>query len=759
MIRLCFEGTERMLSLPGRLQPVCGLLILLLAATPALADWNYGDSSLVTAPAPVLNTAVASGSTRLFVPGLSILPDQQRVGDVASYTVDPASGELNPSTAWRARQTITAASRGTMLTWNGTAGVLFSYANLSAQQQADINQDPNVVSWLQGNPVAGYRERTAGILGDLQNTNLLHVGQEDQGYAGLPESPSCVSANGQYYDAGINCTGALVYPYFVSQKQFRPSMLYFGANDGQLHGLRADTGAEQLAYVPAGIYASWQDADENGVRDAGETVDKKLHALAQPSYTHRAFVDGQLAAGDAFFSGSWRSLLVGGLGAGGRSVFALDVTDTSFAPADVRWEFNHPQLGYTFSKPVIGRMPNGDWAAIFGNGADSGGDRARLFIVNLANGTLIKMIDTGVGSAASPNGMMSVQVLRDAQQTITAVYGADLQGNIWRFDVASQMQNEWHLDYRVFRATDMTDTRQPVTGEIALGSLVGVSGTMVYFGTGKYFETTDNQYVTGADLPAFNTFYGVLDQGVTVSRSALVQQTLSASAGEWVVGSSNAVNYAGSHKGWYINLAVNGSLNGMRFIGQPLLHDRVLSFTAFAPLSSQSFQSLLLYVDPRDGSMVDERLLDTNGDGLVDNLDAFVAGMTKPELLSDSTALLGTPQRYFNYLATVFNASGVSPVRLENLFDADLDGVADILDADDDNDGVPDTLDVYPLDPLESANHDGDLLGDNADLDDDNDGVADADDEAPLNPAIGLRVLPLEGGYTGASVRESHRVE
>ena len=59
-------------------------------------------------------------------------------------------------------------------------------------------------------------------------------------------------------------------------------------------------------------------------------------------------------------------------------------------------------------------------------------------------------------------------------------------------------------------------------------------------------------------------------------------------------------------------------------------------------------------------------------------------------------------------------------------YDNDQDGIDDVLwDTDDDNDGVIDTEDLYPLDEKESADVDGDGLGDNADPDDDNDGVND----------------------------------
>jgi hypothetical protein len=65
--------------------------------------------------------------------------------------------------------------------------------------------------------------------------------------------------------------------------------------------------------------------------------------------------------------------------------------------------------------------------------------------------------------------------------------------------------------------------------------------------------------------------------------------------------------------------------------------------------------------------------------------------------------------------------------------DTDKDGIADDADTDDDNDGVEDTKDAFPLDGRESVDTDADSMGNNADTDDDNDGVEDAKDAFPLD--------------------------
>ena len=65
--------------------------------------------------------------------------------------------------------------------------------------------------------------------------------------------------------------------------------------------------------------------------------------------------------------------------------------------------------------------------------------------------------------------------------------------------------------------------------------------------------------------------------------------------------------------------------------------------------------------------------------------------------------------------------------------DTDNDGIGDACDDDDDGDGVPDNSDLCPLvaDPKQKDT-DGDTLGDACDDDDDGDGVADAKDNCPL---------------------------
>ena len=62
------------------------------------------------------------------------------------------------------------------------------------------------------------------------------------------------------------------------------------------------------------------------------------------------------------------------------------------------------------------------------------------------------------------------------------------------------------------------------------------------------------------------------------------------------------------------------------------------------------------------------------------------------------------------------------------LKDTDGDGIINHLDIDDDNDGVEDIADIFPLNANETKDTDQDGIGDNADTDDDNDGISDIDE-------------------------------
>lgn len=78
--------------------------------------------------------------------------------------------------------------------------------------------------------------------------------------------------------------------------------------------------------------------------------------------------------------------------------------------------------------------------------------------------------------------------------------------------------------------------------------------------------------------------------------------------------------------------------------------------------------------------------------------------------------------------------------------DSDGDGIPNRQDPDDDNDGVLDKDDAFPLDSAESVDTDGDGIGNNVDTDDDGDGMADTQDLFPLD---GKETVDSDGDKVG----------
>ncbi|MDY0014512.1 MAG: PilC/PilY family type IV pilus protein, partial [Rhodocyclaceae bacterium] len=374
----------------------------------------------------------------------------------------------------------------------------------------------NVLNYLRGDDThegtgtGQYRPRPAGKLGDIVNSSPVYVAKPNLGY---PD----------------NFEGA-AYSAFRTAQVNRTPMVYAGANDGMLHAFKASDGTEKLAFVPKALYS-------------------RLTNLSAQAYAHRYYVDGSPTVADAYLGSAWKTILVGGLNGGGQGIYALDVTSpSSFSESNastiVKWEFtdaNDADLGYTYSQPVIGRLKNGKWAAIFGNGynnteADGNASttgRAYLFIVDLADGSLLAKLDTKAGSATTPNGLASpAAVDMDGDNIVDYVYAGDLRGNLWKFDLTGNSAGSWKVAYGttgspqpLYTAVDGGGTAQPITVRPAVGLHPSqVNGLMVYFGTGKYIETGDN-VTTGAQT---QTFYGIWDKDATVTsgRSSLQQQTV-----------------------------------------------------------------------------------------------------------------------------------------------------------------------------------------------------------------------------------------
>lgn len=497
-------------------------------------------------------------------------------GEMSAYTVDLNSGAIAGTATWQAepllKTKIVAAGNSdsriiytadgttrTLLTSGGgglTAAQLAYFDNTKLSQYASWNATQKstataglLVNYLRGQDRYEDQDRDAGygayerlyrdrekVLGDIIHAQPIYVKAPPHNFA----------------DAG--------YSGFKSSNASRLPTLYAAANDGMLHAFDGETGQERWAYVPP-------------------IVLPELWRLADTDYAnnHRFYLDGPMMISDAYVDGSWKTILIGAMGKGGRGYYALDITD----PADPKplWNFtadNNNNIGYSYGTPFIAKLANGTWVAIVTSGYNnvpegskysSADGKGYVFVLNLADGSVLKTISTNVGSPGNPSGLARINVKVDdfsVDDTAVGVYGGDLLGNMWRFDLDAGT------------ATKLADfgSSKPIMAAPEIADVEGKKA--VYFGTGRYLGEDD---LSDASV---QTIYGIKDDGTTTvsNTSQLVLQTVSGSGTARNI-STNSVDWSTKY-GWYVNLPDSGE----RVNIDPQLYFGTLVFASTVPTAS-----------------------------------------------------------------------------------------------------------------------------------------------------------------------------
>ncbi|MEY2632766.1 MAG: hypothetical protein RIR00_1420, partial [Pseudomonadota bacterium] len=156
-------------------------------------------------------------------------------------------------------------------------------------------------------------------------------------------------------------------------------------------------------------------------------------------------------------------------------------------------------LGYTFGKPVVTKLANGTWVVLVTSGynnvnspAIAGDGQGYLYVLNALTGQIIYKLGTGVGSSSTPSGLAGIAAWVDnptTNNTTQRVYGTDLLGNIWRFDVNDSINPSGREATLVATAKDSSGTAQPITTKPLLASYN--SSPYVIVATGKYLGNSD----------------------------------------------------------------------------------------------------------------------------------------------------------------------------------------------------------------------------------------------------------------------------
>lgn len=545
-------------------------------------------------------------------------------GDILAYSVDGATAAASATETWSARSLLdsaTAANRNIYFNKSGTLSS-FTYTNLGATNQAYFdnlcskslvgsqcsglsatnrgyaNNGVNLVDYLRG--VRTYEEsnsssplyRTrAHVLGDIINSTPVYVGAPIFAYT----------------DAG--------YAAFKLAHGSRAPVVYAGANDGMLHAFDASSGAELWAFVPSAVMPN-------------------LYKLADASYgsKHAYFVDGEVIVGDIYVGGAWKSILVGGLNGGGRSYYALDITDP--ASPSLLWEFTDDNLGLSYGNPQIVKRKDGTWVVAFASGYNNnvgtGDGRGHLFIVDANAGTKLMDISTGVGSVSDPSGLAKINawIADSSDNTALRFYGGDLYGNLWRFDIDDLVLP--HKAAQLLAQFQESDgvTAQPITTMPRL-TTAAASYPIVIVGTGRYLGTKDITDKSVQSIAAIKDSLTNSGVGVVRNNNNMVQQTITVS-GSSSTSTTNAVNWA-SQSGWWFDLPSVGE----RIVTNMALTSNTLIAASAVPkgdVCTSGGSSWLYSIQLNSGSAAGSLYSDS----------ALIVGFTVVKTSDNSTVVLTT---------------------------------------------------------------------------------------------------------------------
>lgn len=646
---------------------------------------NVTASTSSSASATTSNPNVSTGDNYLFK---STFKSALWYGELARYTLDLTTGALSQNADWSQSGTVfsdtttqtyatplldnRSHTTRTIYTYNPTAGQrmdftwaaldtagMSSYFQIAAISSGSAPLQPLSQLCSSGanclDATAQVNSTTAGTTTGAGGINLVNYLRGDRSNEG-PDATTyyfqrthvlgdIVDSQAVYVKAPLWSYNDTGYATFKSDNANRQGMVYVGANDGMLHAFNASSGAEEWAYIPSMLLPN-------------------LYKLADKRYAanHSNYVNATPKTGDVYFgsgsTGTWKTILVGGLGRGGRGYYALDITNPT-SPS-VLWEFKgssatetgyitDADLGYTYGTPIITKLSDGTWVVIVTSGYNNvnpGSGKGIVWVLNAQTGALIKKIDTGMGSATAtvagcsaapcPSGLSKLTAFVDSSRSNNLslrVYGGDLYGNVWRIDL-TQLTAAGGTAYVQLLATLSSDVngvnRQPITTRPEVSYIN--NRPVVYIGTGAYLGASD------VTTTATQTIYALKDPvatsatattlassssattptyanprastcTATTNTNCFVKHALRDSAGVRTINTaaSTAVNYDvdfATMNGWYADMPRTGE----RIDTDPDLQLGTLAFTSNTPASndpcSSGGSSFLNYFDYKTGKAV-----------------------------------------------------------------------------------------------------------------------------------------------------------
>lgn len=362
--------------------------------------------------------------------------DMQWKGSLKKYKLN-SNGSFG-AVQWDAADKLNSKSASSRKIWTtgisttGTNNFSTSYRDdlkslMFPSQSPTDTEVENLINFIRGVDVYDQdsdNNKTESIhkLADIYHSELIVVGKPDapavdDGSISSQKKDSYYRLQKNYnnFKNGSSCGGPC---------RDRKEVVYAGANNGILHAFDASSGEELWGYIPPNVLGNLE----------------KIPSSKANSTNAIYGIDGTPVVKDIYFDDTpndstdnprWRTVLLGALGAGGKGLYAIDITDPNspthlFAisndennKAIQHWDidglkqefgyagssnidpkYDYRKLGETWSTPRIIRIKvsgKDRWVAVFGggyNGAVNPNVGSAVFVMDLEDeGRLLKVID------------------------------------------------------------------------------------------------------------------------------------------------------------------------------------------------------------------------------------------------------------------------------------------------------------------------------------------------------------------------------
>ena len=395
----------------------------------------------------------------------------------------------------------------------------------------------------------GWQRPRIGLLGDTFHSEMVFVGPPRAGYS----SDVTGFGKSESYFRYVNGYGL-----FSEANQSRRPQLYVGANDGMLHAFDEDLN-ERWAFVPPSVTSKLRDM-------LGEVSSTRGRGKSNSVFN----VDGPIAVKDIYIHATkeWKTVLVGGLGYGGKSYYVLDITDpddpqhmftisnndtnktvnywaadgtkTSYPYLSAPEHIDYQKLGDTWSRPSIMLLPYQStdgkikqrWTMVFGGGYGGGassGFGPYVFVLdfepdttlspNTSGGQIISAIPIPSDPSSDiPNGATAHMSVVTSDGTALAnyyggiAYFTDLQGQLWKYNLSKATLDEdndnlfeLNLAYRAEGTLANDRFGYNQVATTIVQDDSGASSLINYFGTG------DQSRIQRRDSTINNRIFGIRD--------------------------------------------------------------------------------------------------------------------------------------------------------------------------------------------------------------------------------------------------------